>query len=318
MSAAESIVLALIEGGAFFYLARRAWQRFAGRGSGCCGRCPVAPPAATKKLNRGVPVKSPVVFLLAAALSTLGARADLTKRQMAQAEKNPVLSVPSPAEFFGAVDKAIKPDWASFYREPLPTSYPVRTQTAFNLGTLVTDAYLAVEAQDGQQVKNVGKDIITLARALGVGEHVLQRGKSIGDFADRNDWFALSEELEATTNEVRRAMGAQRDEALAALISAGAWLRALHVSAGAAVRSEDPAAAALLRQSSLLGLLRAELRGYPEAVEGSPLVAQVDAALTVAAEKMKPAEDETAAFDQARQIESATGELLAAMVKKES
>ena len=263
-------------------------------------------------------MKTPLVYLLAALLVVSAVRADLTKRQMAQAERDPVLSVPSPAEFFGAVDKAIKPDWASFYREPLPTSYPVRPQTAFNLGTLVTDAYLAVEAQDGQQVKNVGKDIITLARALGVGEHVLQRGKSIGDFADQNDWFALSEELEATTNEVRRAMAAQRDEALAALISAGAWLRALHVSAGAAVRSEDPAAADLLRQSSLIGLLQTELRRYPEVVGGNPLVTQVDEALTTAAEKMKPAEDETSDFEQARQIESATGELLAAMVKKES
>ena len=41
MSAAESIILALIVGGAFVCLARRAWQRFAGRGSGCCGSCPV-------------------------------------------------------------------------------------------------------------------------------------------------------------------------------------------------------------------------------------------------------------------------------------
>ncbi len=263
-------------------------------------------------------MKTPWLFLLAAALITIAARADLTKRQMAQAERDPVLSVPSPSEFFGAVDKAIKPDWASFNREPLPTSYPARPQTAFNLGTLVTDAYLAVEAQDGQQVKNVGKDIITLARALGVGEHVLQRGKSIGDFADRNDWFALSEELEATTNEVRRAMTAQRDEALAALISAGAWLRALHVSAGAAVRSEDDAAAGLLRQGSLIALLQTELRRHPDVVAGSPLVNQVDTALTATAEKMKPATDDAPALEQARQIESATGDLLAAMVKKES
>jgi len=41
MSAAESIVLALVVGGALLYLVRRAWQRFAGGGSGCCGSCPV-------------------------------------------------------------------------------------------------------------------------------------------------------------------------------------------------------------------------------------------------------------------------------------
>jgi len=44
MSAAEFIVLALIVGGACAYLARSAWQRFAGRGSGCCGSCLVGRP----------------------------------------------------------------------------------------------------------------------------------------------------------------------------------------------------------------------------------------------------------------------------------
>jgi hypothetical protein len=34
----------LVVGGAIFYLARRAWVRFGGRGAGCCGGCPVGSP----------------------------------------------------------------------------------------------------------------------------------------------------------------------------------------------------------------------------------------------------------------------------------
>jgi len=41
MSATEAIVVALVVGGAVFYLARLAWIRFCGRGAGCCGGCPV-------------------------------------------------------------------------------------------------------------------------------------------------------------------------------------------------------------------------------------------------------------------------------------
>ena len=41
MSVTEAIVLALIVAGAVFYLVRRAWVRFAGRGAGCCRGCPV-------------------------------------------------------------------------------------------------------------------------------------------------------------------------------------------------------------------------------------------------------------------------------------
>lgn len=169
------------------------------------------------------------------------------------------LTVPVPAEFFAALDKIANPDWAAFYRDPVPTSYPVRSLAAVNLGTLVADGYVAVEAQDGQQVKNTGKDIITLARSLGVGEHVLGRGKSIGDFADKNDWSSLKEELDATTNEVRLAMAGQRDEGVIALINAGLWVRAIQVGSRAAELSGEPAADEVVAQAALLAVLREDL-----------------------------------------------------------
>lgn len=208
------------------------------------------------------------------------------------AEAIEVLTVPSPAEFFAALDKIAKPDWASFYRDPIPTTYPERPLAAVNLGTLVTDGYIAVEAQDGQQVKNTGKDIIALARALGVGEHVLARGKSISDFADRNDWSALKEELDATTNEVRMAMAAQRDEGLATLITAGAWLRALQAGSRAAQLSGEEKADETLAQSGLLAYLREDLEKLPEKSRNSPAVERVRAVLSRLEEQMKtpPAE----------------------------
>ena len=108
-------------------------------------------------------------------LTAVAACAGLTPKQMDAADTPEAVTVPTPAEFFAAIDKAGKPDWVSFYRDPVPTTYPTRPQTAFNLGTLVADGFVAVEAEDGQQVKNTGKDIIALAKALGVGEHVLAR-----------------------------------------------------------------------------------------------------------------------------------------------
>ncbi|MFZ9932696.1 MAG: hypothetical protein ACO3G9_05805 [Chthoniobacterales bacterium] len=202
-------------------------------------------------------------------------------------EEIEILTVPTPAEFFSALDKIAKPDWASFYREPIPTTYADRPLAAVNLGTLVADGYVAVEAQDGQQVKNTGKDIISLARALGVGEHVLARGKSISDFADRNDWSALKEELEATTNEVRLAMAAQRDEGLAALISAGAWIRALQVGSRAAELSGEAKADETLSQAELVAYLRKELEKLPEKSRQAPAVERVRGVLSDLEGRMK-------------------------------
>lgn len=215
------------------------------------------------------------------------------------AEELEVLTIPSPAEFFAALDKIAKPDWAAFYRDPIPTTYAERPLAAVNLGTLVTDGYIAVEAQDGQQVKNTGKDIISLARALGVGEHVLARGKSISDFADRNDWSALKEELDATTNEVRLALAAQRDEGLAALIAAGAWIRALQVGSRAAELSGEAKADETLSQSALLADLRGDLDKLPEKSRNAPAVERVRGVLSLLEEQAKAAGPETAATTRA-------------------
>lgn len=255
--------------------------------------------------------------LLAGFLASVPAFAQMSVRQMERAERVEALTVPSPAEFFAAIDKAGKPDWMSFYRKPAPTTYPSRPRTALNLGALVTDGYVAVEAQDGQQVKNTGTDIIALARALGVGEDVLMRGKSIADFADKNDWFALREELEATTNEVRRAMVAQRDEALASLITAGAWLRALEVGGRAAELSGEEPAAGLLRQVELVGWLRAELQRLPEKQRDDEAVGQTDAALAAVGDSMNVAEGGEFGRERVAAIREAAGRFVSGIAAKE-
>lgn len=261
-------------------------------------------------------MKSAACLLAAWIVGGAPVAAALTEAQMAGAERLVAMTVPTPAEYFAAVDKACNPDWASFYRDPVPTTYPSRPQTALNLGALVTDGFLAVEAQDGQQVKNTGMDIIALARALGVGEDVLGRGKSIGDFADKNDWFALKGELEATINEVRQAMVAQRDEALSSLITAGAWLRALQVGSRAADLSGEAQAAELLRQRELVSYLRSELQRLPEKARTGPVATETDAVLAELAGLMDVPAGKTSPPGLAASIGEKTGRIIADMSAK--
>jgi hypothetical protein len=262
-------------------------------------------------------MKTGLVLLAAAALGLSSAAGQLSAKQREGADRIAALTVPSPAEFFVAIDKAGKPDWMSFYREPVPTTYPTRLRSALNLGTLVTDGYIAVEAQDGQQVKNTGKDIIALARALGVGEDVLMRGKSIADFADKNDWFALREELEATTNEVRRAMVAQRDGSLALLITTGAWLRALEAGSRAAELSGEEKTADLLRQAELVAWLRAELQQLPEATRQQPVIAATDGTLASVIESMEVPADQPFGMERVLAIKETTGKFTAEMAARD-
>lgn len=282
--------------------------------SGCCTQN-TAGRAQTVSLY--LPVMKKPLVLAAILLGAPGALiASLTSAQMASADTVMEISVPTPAEFFSAIDKVSRPDWASFYRDPGPTSFPTRPQTAFHLGTLVADGYIAVEAQDGQQVKNTGKDIITLARALGVGENVLARGKSISDFADKNDWFALREELEATTNEVRRAMIDQRDEALASLILAGSWTRAWQVGGRAAELSGDEDCAALLGQPDLAAVLQERLRELPDQASDSAILTSVGETFGRVRGSMTAEPGTALNLESAKEIHEACARLVAQMGAK--
>src|ERR1700757_2063412 len=152
--------------------------------------------------------------------------------QMAKAIRTDSISIPTPGELFAALEKPGKPNWAGQYRGPVSATYSNRAQIALNLGGLIADGFIAVEAQDSQQVKNIGTDIIKLAKALGVSQNVLSRGNSINEFAENSDWDALKEELDATQNEVKNSMQSHSDQDLVVLVSLGGWIRGTQVVSG--------------------------------------------------------------------------------------
>src|SRR5437016_10522261 len=144
--------------------------------------------------------------------------------QLAKAVRSDSISIPTPGELFTALEKPGKPNWSGQYRAPMSMTYRNRAQIALNLGGLIADGFVAVEAKDSQQVKNIGSDIIKLAKALGVSENLLRRGNSLNEFAENDEWDALQEELEATQNEVKFSMQTHSDQDLVILVSVGGWV----------------------------------------------------------------------------------------------
>ncbi len=196
---------------------------------------------------------------------------------MGSAENLDAMTVPTPGELFAALGKQIKPNWSGAYRGPLTSTYSDRAQLALNLGGLIADGYIAVEAQDSQQVKNLGKDILKLASALGVSKEILERGKRISDFAQQNDWTVLKEELEATQNEVKLAMEAKRDDELVTLVSLGGWARGTQVVSDAIAKNFSPQTASILRQPAVVGHLRAKLGKLSPKLQEQPLIKTLNA-----------------------------------------
>ena len=219
-------------------------------------------------------------FLACGSIAFAAQPAPLSQEQLANAIKTDSLTIPTPGELFAALEKPGKPDWAGQYRTPIPMTYTNRAQIALNLGGLIADGFIAVEAQDSQQVKNIGTDIIKLAKALGVSENVLSRGNSINDFAEASEWDALHEELEATQNEVKTSMQSHRDQDLVILVSLGGWIRGTQAVSASVIKNYDEGSAKVLRQPAVVSFLRAKVNEISPDMRNEALVKSVNEQLT--------------------------------------
>ena len=207
--------------------------------------------------------------------SAAGQDATLTKEQMADAIRTDDFSIPTPAELMVALEKQGKLDWSAKFRPPIATNYASRAQLALNLGSLVADGFVAVEAEDSQQVKNLGRDILQLAKNLGVTKEILMRGSSITDFAENKQWDQLKEELEATQNEVKESMHTSKDADLVTLVSVGGWARGIEVISSYIAEHYSEASAKILRQPAIVQYLNKKLDALPDKLRDDPKVKNV-------------------------------------------
>ena len=226
------------------------------------------------------------------------------------------MSVPTPGELCAALGKQCKPNWAAQYRASINTSLSNRAQIALNLGGLIADGFVAVEAMDSAQVKNVGRDILILGKSLGISKEIIDRGASITTFAENNEWNALKEELEATQNEVKSRHGEFRDDDLITLISLGGWIRGTEVVTGIIEANFSDATACLIRQPALVGYLRTKIAGLTPKLRAEPLITSIDGQLA-AIEKLVSFPQGTAATrEDVKKLKDAAASLVKEIGKK--
>ena len=230
--------------------------------------------------------------------------------QLAKAVRTDSISIPTPGELFAAIEKPGKTDWSGQYRGPMPITYRNRAQIALNLGGLIADGFIAVEAKDSQQVKNIGSDIIKLAKALGVSENLLKRGNSINEFAENNEWDTLQEELEATQNEVKSSMQSHNDQDLVILVSLGGWIRGTQVVSGAIARNYDERSAKVLRQPALVKFMQSKINEISPELRSEPLVKDVSEELTGIENLVSFPAGKAPTVDEVRKVNEAVGKVM--------
>ncbi len=183
--------------------------------------------------------------------------------------------VPVPSEVFNVLDKLGSPNWRGELREKPGRNTGDRAQVALLLGTVIADGFVAVEAKDSEKIKDLGRDVLTLAGAINVREAVIARSKSIVDKAEKKRWLEARREFDGALQDVRGAMEELNDRDLAQLVSLGGWIRGTEVLTSIVRKEYRPDKAELLHQPELIAYFIKRIDAMPPSLRKNPLVARI-------------------------------------------
>src|ERR1700736_4366230 len=220
--------------------------------------------------------------------------------------------VPLPSEVFNVLDKLGTPNWQEQLRNPIVKNRGEREQIALLLGFVVAEGFGGVEAADKARVKQIGRDVLELARAIGVESTVLTRTNSIVTKADAGDWISVRRELDGALTDVKHAMIELKDAQLAHLVSLGGWLRGTEVLTAVVQKSYSSDGADLLNQPDLLRYFQERIAGMPARMRNKPLVNRIQKGL----DEISPLINQKLTPGSVRRINEITGQMVKAIASR--
>ena len=266
---------------------------------------------------------NPLLFLAAAAAGAVAAPLPPPAQQLdldklpSQSKVIDQVVVPVPSEVFAALDKLGKPRWAGLIHREASKAKPVgeAPQIALMLGSIIAEGFIAVEAEDTDEVKDIGRAILSFSNAIGVRKAVVRRANSIIEFADKKSWLKVRGELDGALNDVREAMVELNSESLAHLVSVGGWLRGTEVVATLVSSDYSRDGAELLHQPGLLEYFQRTLGGMKSRLRDHALTVKVRKGLA----DIRPltgGDDARVSQKSAKEIAAIAGDLVKAISSK--
>ncbi len=219
------------------------------------------------------------VALAAALLPLVSLRADIPPKKIAISDFPAAavddVVVPVPSEIFAVLDKLGNPNWKDQLRDGKVKTPEDRARTALLLGNVIAEGFVAVEAEDSEQVKDIGRQVLTLAEAINVRKSVITRCKSITDKADQRDWKGVRSEFDGALQDVRAAMDELNDHDLSQLVSLGGWLRGTEVLTSIVQSGFSKDGAELLHQPELVSYFDRCIGSMSSRLRKNPLVSHI-------------------------------------------
>ena len=263
-----------------------------------------------------------VIFLALAALSSPAfaeppARIDV-KNLPAQSKMIDDVVVPVPSEVFAVLDKIERPNWIAEQHKMASVAQPIGEppQIALMLGVVIAEGFIAVEAEDAPEVKQIGKSVLNLTKALGVEKKAQVRAKAITDAADAKDWAGVRKQLDKALEDVREAMVELNSEALSQLVSLGGWLRGTEALTGVVKKHYTKDGAELLHQPILLDYFERRLANMKPKLKLNPVVIKVQKGVLEIRPLMGLAEHGDISEKSVKEINAVTAGLIKAINAK--
>ncbi len=199
--------------------------------------------------------------------------------------------VPVPSEVFSVLDKLGEPNWRHEIRELEVPNTSDRTKLALLFGHVVAEGFVAVQAEDKEAVKDAGKDVISIATALGLTKAVRPHAQAILDAADKNDWKSIRKEFDQTQKTVKDTMEEMKDIDLSQCVSLGGWLRGTASVTSIVSKNFSADRAELLNQPMLVEHFLNAISKMPKNAQEHDLLRSIRKGLGGVLEKMEGAVD---------------------------
>ncbi len=170
-------------------------------------------------------------------------------------------TTPSIGKLFDDLDELGTLPYDKLKRE-IPKDTPRdRALMAMNLGTLIAEGFLIVQAEKVSELEAIGRAVLKQAKILGTGMRVTKHTKSILESSGLGEWDKLREELAKTQADVEAEMVMLRDVDIAHLVSLGGWVRALEIVAATASDPYNAKKAAKIQRTDTIRYFQESLHG---------------------------------------------------------
>jgi len=216
-----------------------------------------------------------VVLAMPAALAQRPSEQD--RPLPSQAKQVGGVAVPVPKEIFHSLDQFPDANWRAVRRPEVARwkSHGDQTQIAILLGVVTAEGFIAMEAQDSTEVKNIGNRVLALAQGLGIEERAVRRARSIIDLADKEEWNEARKEWDRVVSDLESGMIELKSAELSQLISLGGWLRGTEALSALVLQNYSPERAELIRQPGLANYLEKQVLAMSSDVQRRPMLVKL-------------------------------------------